>query len=118
MFMMRNVDTSNRGIYHSVVNVYSVMAYTLRKQDCEEFSSAYSVSTLSALIDRGKYSVKNSILVALVRATETDLSIMLVSCCHVASNRESSEATLVSFHKSSTTSMVNCNTSCIDSMVN
>ena len=116
--MMRNVDTLNRETYYKVVYTYSVMAYTLQKQDCEEFSSAYSVSVLSSLIDRGKYSVKSRIFVALVRATATDLTIMLVSCCHFASNRESSEATLVSFHKSSTISMVNCNTSCIDSMVN
>ena len=117
-FMMRDVDALNRGLYQKVVNAYNTVLYNLHKQDCKEYSSACSTSVLSSLINRGKYNLKNHTLTNLVCATATDISIMLVDYFPLESDKESSEAILISCPKSSTASMVNCNKSNMNSMVN
>ena len=68
-------------------------------------------------MDCEKCSLKNCTLVAPVCAASVDAAIMPVDCCSLVSNKESSEATLVSCYRSSAVNMVNCNKYSIDSMV-
>lgn len=116
--MTRDVDALNRGPHYKEANAYNAMAYTLHKQDYKEFQSAYSTSVLSSLMNHSKYILNNRTTIVSIHETAMDVTIMLVDCCPLTSDKEYIEAILVSCPKSSTVSMVNCNKSSMNSMVN
>ena len=116
-FMMRDVDALNRGTYHKVVNSYSAMTYTLYEQDTREYPSTYSASILKTLMKSGKYTLKSSTMAAPARASETDVVINLVNCCHLLSTQVSDACSMVTSCVSAP-SMIGCNKSSIYIMVN
>lgn len=116
-FTMRDVDALNRGPYHKVVNSYNAMTYTLHEQDTKECPSAYSASVLKTLMESGKYMLKGRSVAAPVRASEMDIAITLVDCCHLISN-DASRACSTATSCTSSPSIIDRNKSSLDSMAN